>query len=274
MLMKDGALQTFDKAVRPGMSRLGSGVADAEVVAGGIEVAFEFTAPVGKHSLKRPSCGFVEGQEDVHEESNGVLSGIGRNDACGGVRTGRIAGRDLPDFPDPLEAADVERVEADELPGLTGLDMASLPTGSLQFAPGALSKQSGALCAVLFEDDKSLRSCAQSHTTQRTVDGAGRQMTSLSSQLLSIEPGATGRIRQGQGQDRLFVLDRQVVRTSLESRLSLRMESISTVALISILPAVKQRAGNPQLSTGRRDIAELSQLTRWERRERKRRFPR
>ena len=250
--MKDGALQTLDKAVRPGMSRFGSGVADAEVVAGGIEVAFELTAPIGKHPLKRPSGGFIEGQEDLHEEPDSMLSGIGRDDTCCGVRTGRIAGCYLPDFPDPLEATDVERVEADEL---TGLDMTSLLTGSLQFAASALSKQSGSLCAVLLEDDKPLRSRAQSHTTQCTVDGARRQRTLLPSQLLSVEPEATGRVRQGQGQNRLFVLDRQVVGTSLTSRLPLGMESISTVTLISILPAVEQRAGNPQLSARRRDIA-------------------
>ena len=253
--MKDGSLQTLDKAVRPGMSGFGSRVADAEVVTGGIEVASELAAPIGKHPLKRPSCGFVEGQEDLHEEPDSVLSGIGRNDACSGVRAGRIAGCDLPDFPDTLEATDVERVEADELPGLTGLDMTSLLTGSLQFPSRALSKQSGSLCAVLLEDDKPLRSRAQSHTTQRTVDGARRQRTPLPSQLLSVEPGATGRVRQGQGQNRLFVLDRQGVGTSLASRVPLGMESISTVTLISILPAVEQRAGNPQLSARRRDIA-------------------
>ena len=50
-----------------------------------------------------------------------MVAGAGGNDTGHGVGTGRIARRNLPDLPDALEAADVERVETDELSRLAGL---------------------------------------------------------------------------------------------------------------------------------------------------------
>ena len=55
--------------------------------------------------------------------------------------------------------------------------------------------------------------------------------------------------------DRLLVLDRQAVGTPPARRSTSWVKPISTGALISILPAVEQGPGNPQLPTSCRDIA-------------------
>lgn len=257
MLVKDRALQALDEAVRPGVVRLGARVSDPEVVTRRIETALEFTASVREDPLERPSGGLVERQQGVDEEAHGMVAGGGRDDTGNGVGTGRIARRDLPDLPDALEAADVERVETDELSRLAGLDVSSLPTSSLPLAARTLGEQSAALGAVTLEEKEPLMPRTQSDATQGPVDGARRQGTLLLRQLQGVEPGTTRGIRQRQGQNRSFVLDRQAVGTTSAPRVALGMKPISTVLHVPISPAVEQAAGDAQFPAGCRDIAEL-----------------
>ena len=91
-----------------------------------IETALEVTASVREDPLERPSGGLVGWQQGVDEEAHGMVAGAGGDDTGHGVGTGRIAGRNLPDLPDALEAADVEGVDTDELSRLAGLDVSPL----------------------------------------------------------------------------------------------------------------------------------------------------
>ena len=186
-----------------------------------------------------------------------MVAGAGRDDTGHGVGTGRIARRDLPDLPDALEAADVERVETDELSRLAGLHVSPLPTSSLQPAACTLGEQSTALGAVTLEEKEPLMPRTQSDATQSPVDGARRQGALLLSQLQGVEPGPTRGVRQRQGQNRSFVLDRQAVGTASAPRVAFGMKPISTVLPVPISPAVEQAAGDPQFPAGCRDIAEL-----------------
>ena len=258
VLVKDRALQAFDEAVGPCVTGFRTCVTDTQALTGFIELSFELASPVGQDSPKRPSSGFVERQEDFHQETDGVLSGVGRNDACSRVRAGRIAGRDLPNLPHSFESADVEGVQTDELTRLVGLHMPPLATGALQFPSRALREQTCSLGTVSFQDDESLLPSSQIHASQRSIDRAGRQGSVLSSQLQRIEAGSAGGMRQCHRQNHLLVLDRQAVGTSSARRPTSRVKPIPTVALISIFPAVEQGAGNPQLPAGCRDITELS----------------
>ena len=120
--------------VSRGMARPDSRVADCQVVAGCVEDASEFAAPVSKDPLKRPSGCLVD-------------------DASQGVRAGCVAGGNLPDFIDALETADVERVDASELTRTAGLDMSLLPSSLLQLPTSAFGEQSGPAGGMLFEDE-------------------------------------------------------------------------------------------------------------------------
>ena len=257
VLVKDRALQAFDEAVGPCVTGFRTCVTDTQALTGFIKRSFELASPIGQDSLKRPISRFVERQEDLHEETDSVLSGVGRDDACSRVRAGCIAGRDLPNFPHPFESTDVEGVQTDEFTRLVGFHMPPLATGALQFPSRALREQTGSLSTVSFQDDESLLPSSQIHASQRSIDRAGRQESVLSSQLQRIEARSAGGMRQCHRQNRLLVLDRQAVGTPPARRLTSWVKPISTVALISIFPAVEQGPGNPQLPTGCRDIAEL-----------------
>jgi len=142
VLVEDRALQALHEAVGPGVAGLRLGVADAELLAGLRKGAGKLAAAIRQHALERPAGLAVERDEDLAQETGGGLGGRLRldEDTGRGVGGGRIAGRDLPDLADALELSDVEAVEADQLAGDCGLDVAlrAAATGLFERAAGAL----------------------------------------------------------------------------------------------------------------------------------------
>jgi hypothetical protein len=258
MLVEDGSLKTFDEAVGPWVSGFRPRMADLQALTDGIKLTPKLATPIGEDSLKRPSCGFIKGQEDIHKETSSVLSGIGRDDACRSVRAGRITGRDLPDLAHPFESTNVEGVQTDKFTRLRGFHMPPLTTGTCQLPSRAFREQTRSPGTVLFQDHESLLSSTQRHPSQGSIDGTGRQIpVVVASKLQRVKTRPTGGVRQSHGHNRLLVLRRQTRRTSPGRPLASWVQSISTVAFIPIFPAVKQRAGNAQLAASFRDIAEL-----------------
>jgi hypothetical protein len=257
MRVEDRSLKTFDETMGPRVPGFRARMADLQVLTDGIKLTPKLATPIGEDSLKRPSCGFVEGQEDVHKETSGVLSGIGGDDACRGIRAGRITGCDLPDLTHPFESTDVKGVQTDKLTRLLGFHVPPLTTGTCQLPSCTLCEQACPPGTVWFQDHESLLSGAQPHAWQRSIDGTGRQISVVvANKLQRVETRPAGGVRQSHGQNRLLILHRQTGRTSPTSPLASRVQSIPTVAFKSILPAVKERAGNAQRTAGFRDIAE------------------
>src|SRR5713226_6931073 len=50
VFLQDGAVQALDEAVGPGMTRLGAGVPDPQVLAGDLEGGLELRAAIGEHA--------------------------------------------------------------------------------------------------------------------------------------------------------------------------------------------------------------------------------
>jgi len=116
VLVEDGSLKPFDEPVRPGMPRLRARVGDAERAARLVEDAAILAPAIGEDAFDRPSCLPVERLDGVSEEGRGLIGRRAGDDACDGERAGSVAGRKLPHLADPLELADVEAVETDEIP--------------------------------------------------------------------------------------------------------------------------------------------------------------
>src|SRR5438034_2747824 len=111
VLLENRALQPFDKAVGPGMARFGARVPDAEPAAARIKRPLELGPATGEDAAHRPPRALVVGDDHLAQErACGHRIGGGRR---GGqpVRSARSARRDLPDFADAFEVADVERVQ-------------------------------------------------------------------------------------------------------------------------------------------------------------------
>src|SRR2546429_5840991 len=127
VLWRDRARQALDEAVGPGMARLRAGVAQAELPTGLIEGSVELGAPVGQDAPQGPPRPSKERPEDVAQKRRGIGRRVGRQQRRHAVGAGGVARRDLPHLADPLEVADVEGVQTDQLPRLGGLDVARPP---------------------------------------------------------------------------------------------------------------------------------------------------
>jgi hypothetical protein len=115
-------------------------VAETEGCARLIERPLELGAAVGQHPLDRPARRAEEREEDRAQEGRGGLRTERRQDGGEPVGAGRIAGRDLSDLADPLEVADIERVQAHQLAGLVRGHMARGPNASPATGRGAFAR--------------------------------------------------------------------------------------------------------------------------------------
>src|SRR5437660_7676346 len=152
VLLENRALQSFDKAVGPGMARFGARVPDVELAAGRIKRALELRPAIGEDAPHRPARALVVRDDDLAQECGGREGIVGRQQAGQPVRGGRIARRDLPDFADAFEVADVEGIQAHELARLRRRDVPRAAVASTpQALPGAFGQQPGGPRRLLLE---------------------------------------------------------------------------------------------------------------------------
>ena len=181
VLVEDGSLEPFDEAVGPAVARLGAGVVDAELGAGGVEEALELAAMIGEDTFELPAGLSVSGQENAFEEA-GAVNGLDRRDDLGeGEGAGGIAGRDLPELAHALELADVEAVQADQIARPMGLNMAGTAVAGLpEPAASAVGEQAGRPCAVVLENSQPFMPASKPRASKQPMDRARRHEGVLS----------------------------------------------------------------------------------------------
>src|SRR5205809_813677 len=118
------------------MARFGARVPDAEPAAARIKRPLELGPAIGEDAAHRPPRALVVGGDHLAQERGCGHRIVGGQQAGQPVRSGRIARRDLPDFADAFEVADVERVQTHELARLFRLDV---PRAAVAGAPQALA---------------------------------------------------------------------------------------------------------------------------------------
>ena len=169
VFMEDSALESLDEAVGPAVTRLGARMADAQLRADSVEESLELAAAVGEHALELPSGLPVGRKQDPLEES-GTVDGLHRRDDLGeGEGASRITGRDLPERAHALELADVEAVQADQIAGKVGLDVAGAAvTGPPEASAGTLGEKASGSCAVVLKDSQPLMTRPQAPRAEAT----------------------------------------------------------------------------------------------------------
>lgn len=268
-LAQDRALQALDEAIGPVMARLGAGMADVALGAGLVEGSPVFVALIGQDALQRPA-GCLESRQHTPGDTVPVSFREEAGRRCGRElqadlghrkRAGGIAGGVLPDLPHPLELADVERVQADQLPGLACLNVRPLaPLSRGQLAPGALGQEPHRLGAVRFEHCEAFPAGLKPYPPQQAVDRAGChcQATVLRpAQLVGQLGRPPGRPRQGQGENRPFCLEAEHRWPPSARALPTRVQPVPTVHHVPLPPSVEQSAGDAELPAGLADVAEL-----------------
>lgn len=259
MLVEDRALESFDEPVGPGVPRLRARMGDAERAARLVEDATILAPAIGKDAFDRPSCLPVERLDGVPEEGRGLVGRRPGHDARGGERAGGIAGRELPHLADPLELADVEAVETDEVPRMLGFDVA-VPAGPLEASPRSFGKEPRPLGTMALQDEQTLAVSAEPHAAESSVDGARCDRAPFPGKPRSELVRTQGRPRQGKSQDRALILHGESRRPSPGRRASSRVHPIGPVALQSPLPAVEERPRDAELAAHGTDIARLLRL--------------
>src|SRR6266571_727795 len=123
VLLENRALQALDEAVGPGVARFGARVPEPELAASRIKCPLELGPTIGEDTAHRPPGAPVVRDDDLAQERRGGPRIVGGQQAGQPVRAGRIARRDLPDFADAFEAADVKRVQTHQLARLLRVDV-------------------------------------------------------------------------------------------------------------------------------------------------------
>src|SRR4029453_1414254 len=124
ILLQDRALQPLDEAIRPGAPWLSPGMAEAEGPTGRIEDSLKLGPAIGEYAAQPPARAPTQRAKEGAEEVSGRFGGVGGQQPGHAVRARSIAGRDLPNLPDALELAEVERVQTHQLAGPAGPTMA------------------------------------------------------------------------------------------------------------------------------------------------------
>src|SRR3990172_9494215 len=108
VLVEDGPLKAFHKAVGPGMTGLGAGMSDAQLSARMVKGSPKLAALVGEHALHRPA-GLAKRRHDPSGEKAGCgLGGEVERDLGHRERAGRVARRQLPHLPHAFELPNIE----------------------------------------------------------------------------------------------------------------------------------------------------------------------
>jgi len=141
---------------------------------------------------------------DVAQERGGGRGIVGGQQAGQPVGAGRIARRDLPDFADAFEAADLERVQTHELAGLLRVDVPRPAVARTpQALPSACRQQPGGARRLLLEHGQPGSPRGQADPAQQPLPcTCARSMTrrripsSLSSRVIgpSSQSGSLGRV--------------------------------------------------------------------------------
>jgi hypothetical protein len=132
------------------------------VVEGGLELG----AAIGQHALQGPPSLAIHRRENVAQERRGSRGRERRQQPGHPVGAGGIAGSDLPDLADPLQLADVERVDRYQCSGLLGLDMAAAAARPGQLPPRALGQQPAGAGTVVLEQAQAVASLPQARPPQ------------------------------------------------------------------------------------------------------------
>src|SRR5438046_118215 len=255
MLGENRLLKALDEPVGPGVPRLDPRVADAEGGAGRGELRLELTATIRQHPPQRPARPLDRRHQHVAEK---VSDGRGRQrgqDPGQAVRAGRIAGGDLPDFADPLELANVERVEAEQLGRLRSLDVPRTAVAQPpQGLPGPLGQQARPRGAVVLEHQKSLAARRQAVPAQQPLHRAGGDAQPPEPLGVRGQPRRTPR-RFGDRDSQQLALDRrrELRRWPRAGFEAPRVQAVHAVAAQAVLPAIEERARDPRLPTRRAD---------------------
>jgi len=258
VFVKDGALETFDEAVGPAVTRFGASVMDGELRADVIKEASELISLVREDAAKLPPGPSIGGQQDVFEESRAV-DGFGRGDDLGhGIGAGGVARCDLPELTHTFESANVETIQADQLAGdvrfdVAGLSISSSPEGST----GALGKQASCPSAVVFDDGQPLMTGREPHTSKKTVDCAGGHGHLAARELVGQTPRSPGRPRQGHAENGMFLVSLQLGRPPGPAPPPARVQALGPILSQLLLPSVEQRSRDPQVPA---DLAGVSKL--------------
>jgi len=259
VLVQECALDALDEAVRERMPGSSLRFPNTQFSTNCDEVALELAAAVGEDALQGPSCSF-EIRMDLPEEFGGDRgSWIAQEDLRPGVRRGRVASRDLPDFADTLEFADVEAVEADQLSRFVGLDMCTggCRTSLLERALGSLGEESCPCRAVLFQDSETLAARAQPVSFQGAVDRARRDMEAPQRQLIGDPLGSPSRLGERFGDDPSLERSVECGRPAQPPAEMLGVEAIGSILPVPIPKLVVERASHACLSAGATHVAEF-----------------
>ena len=111
-LAGDGALTPIDKAAAPVMPKLAPSMTDVPLVANPVEGAPAFVALIGQDALKQAADSLVVRQDPACQEACGDLGRGPQVHPGHGEGTGRVARLVLPNPPDTLRLAHVDRVQA------------------------------------------------------------------------------------------------------------------------------------------------------------------
>src|SRR5216117_264443 len=257
VLLENRALQAFDEAVGPGVARFGARVPEAELAAGRIKRPLELGAAIREDAAHRPPGALVVWDDDLAQERGGGRRIMGGQQAGQPVRAGRIARRDLPDFADAFEAADIERVQTHELARLLRVDVPrATVTRAPQALPGAFRQQPGRARRLLLEHGQPGPPRGQADPAQQPLHGAGRQPYPPGPRQVGRDPstpprGSADRDPEHQPLD----LRRRRHRAPGPCPLPAGVHPVDPVAFQPLAPAIEDRPRDPQLAAHRADVA-------------------
>jgi len=156
VLLENRALQAFDEPVGPGVARFAARVPEAQLAAGRIKRPLELGAAIREDATHGPVGAPMVRDDDAAQEGGGGRGIVGGQQTGQPVRAGRIARRDLPDFADAFEGADVEGVQTHELAGLLRFDVTRPAVARTpQTLAGAFRQQPGGARRLLLEHGQS-----------------------------------------------------------------------------------------------------------------------
>jgi hypothetical protein len=256
VLMQDGPLESLDEAVGPRMAGLGARVPDVSCGAGGPKGSLERLPVIGQHSAQAPARRRMAGYDHLDEECchHGGRDLPG-HDARPPRRRGGIAGGQRPDLADPLQLADVERVQRAEVARLVRGHVLAHPPRR-----GPLGEQPELHGALLLEHREALATGAQAVAVPHALDGRGRPLEPLAGQAGPDPPGAAGRLGHGFRDDPPLGDHRDLRRASGPSQPALWMHAPSAIPLDALPPAVERGPRDPVPPTARPDIPPLLRL--------------
>src|SRR5262245_44780678 len=258
VFVQDRALQALHEAVGPRMARLRARVPNAQGYAGIVEGRLELRAAIGKYPLQGPARPPIDRPQYVAQEGRGGLGRERRQQPGPPVRAGDVAGGDLPDFADPLQLADVERVDRHQLAGLLGLDVTPPTPGAGKLRAGPLGQQPAGARAVLLQQPEAVAAPAQLRAPENALHRTRRQRHAhLPAQVTAQPATPPGRPGQGQPEHQPCDVGGDQRRAAGPRLPAAGMQPVGAVALETRSPAVEQRPRDPGLLADGPNVAQF-----------------